>query len=144
MSRNYFDRDTPIVALATPEGRSALAIIRTSGEAAIDIVARCFSRPEALLGAAGYQAVHGWIIDPLSNERIDEVMALVYKAPHSFTGENAVEILCHGSAAAMARPQWFAGFWICFICKDFLLLYKENSLFGLLLKARQTWFVLRP
>ena len=103
MSRNYFDRDTPIVALATPEGRSALAIIRTSGEAAIDIVARCFSRPEALLGAAGYQAVHGWIIDPLSNERIDEVMALVYKAPHSFTGENAVEILCHGSAAVVRR-----------------------------------------
>ena len=103
MSRNYFDRDTPIVALATPEGRSALAIIRTSGEAAIDIVARCFSRPEALLGAAGYEAVHGWIIDPLSNERIDEVMALVYKAPHSFTGENAVEILCHGSAAVVRR-----------------------------------------
>ena len=103
MPRNYFDRDAPIVALATPEGRSALAIIRTSGEAAIDFVARCFSRPEALLSAAGYEAVHGWIIDPVSKEHIDEVMALVYKAPHSFTGENAVEILCHGSVAVVRR-----------------------------------------
>ncbi len=103
MPRNYFDHDAPIVALATPEGRSALAIIRTSGEAAIDFVARCFSRPEALLSAAGYEAVHGWIIDPVSKEHIDEVMALVYKAPHSFTGENAVEILCHGSVAVVRR-----------------------------------------
>jgi len=103
MPRNYFDRDAPIVALATPEGRSALAIIRTSGEAAINFVARCFSRPEALLSAAGYEAVHGWIIDPVSKEHIDEVMALVYKAPHSFTGENAVEILCHGSVVVVRR-----------------------------------------
>jgi len=103
MSRSYFDSHVPIVALATPEGRSALAIIRTSGEAAIDIVARCFSQSEALLSAAGYEAVHGWIIDPVTKERIDEVMALVYKAPHSFTGENAVEILCHGSIVVVRR-----------------------------------------
>jgi tRNA modification GTPase len=103
MSRTYFDRAEPIVALATPEGRSALAVIRTSGENAVDIVARCFSQPQALLGAEGYHAVYGWIFDPVSQERLDEVVALVFRAPHSFTGENAVEIMCHGSTAVAQR-----------------------------------------
>lgn len=99
MSRTYFDRTAPIVALATPEGHTALAVIRASGRDAIGIVVRCFSRPEALREAAGYRAVHGWIVDPRSGERLDEVVALVFRAPHSFTGEDAVEIMCHGSPA---------------------------------------------
>ncbi len=103
MSRTYFDRTEPIAALATPEGRSALAVIRTSGEDSIALVARCFSRPQALLDAEGYRAVYGWILDPHSQERLDEVVALVFRAPHSFTGENAVEIMCHGSPAAAQR-----------------------------------------
>lgn len=103
MSRTYFDRSAPIAALATPEGRSALAVIRTSGEKAIALVARCFSRPQALLSAEGYRAVHGWIFDPHLQERLDEVVALVFRAPHSFTGENAVEIMCHGSPAVVQR-----------------------------------------
>jgi len=103
MSRTYFDRAEPIAALATPEGRSALAVIRTSGGNAIDIVARCFSQPQALLDAEGYHAVYGWMLDPVSRERIDEVVALVFRAPHSFTGENAVEIMCHGSPAVVQR-----------------------------------------
>jgi len=103
MSRTYFDRESPIAALATLEGRAALAIIRTSGEAAIEGVAHCFSHPEALQKAAGYCAVHGWFIDPVAGERIDEVVMLVYRAPHSFTGENAVEIMCHGSPAVERR-----------------------------------------
>jgi len=103
MSRTYFDRSAPIAALATPEGRSALAVIRTSGEKAIALVAQCFSRPQALLDAEGYRAVHGWFFDPHSQERLDEVVALVFRAPHSFTGENAVEIMCHGSPAVVQR-----------------------------------------
>lgn len=99
MSRTYLDRDTPIAALATPPGRSALGVIRTSGNHAIDLVAACFSRPSALRGAHGYQAVHGWLLDPSSGERIDEVVALVFRAPHSFTGEDSVEIMFHGSPA---------------------------------------------
>jgi tRNA modification GTPase len=103
MSRTYFDRAEPIAALATPEGRSALAVIRTSGEKAIDIVASCFSQPQRLLDAHGYQAVYGWILDPVSREPLDEVVALVFRAPHSFTGEDAVEIMCHGSPAVARR-----------------------------------------
>lgn len=103
MSRSYFDRNTPIAALATPEGRSALAVIRTAGANAIELVARCFSNRQALLDAQGYQAVYGWFIDPSSGEHIDEVIALVFHAPHSFTGENAVEIMSHGSPAVVER-----------------------------------------
>ena len=93
MPRSYFDRNTPIAASATPEGRSALAVVRTAGANAIELVARCFSNRQALLDAQGYQAVYGWFIDPSSGEYIDEVIALVFRAPHSFTGENAVEII---------------------------------------------------
>ena len=100
MSRTYFDRNAPIASLATPEGHAALAVIRTSGRAAIEIVARCFSRAEALKAAEGYRSVHGWITNPRSGERLDEVVATVFRAPHSFTGEDAVEISCHGSPAA--------------------------------------------
>lgn len=103
MSRSYFDRDAPIAALATPEGRSALAVIRTTGANAIELVARCFSNQKALLDAQGYQAVYGWFIDPTSGEHIDEVIALVFRAPHSFTGENSVEIMSHGSPAVVER-----------------------------------------
>lgn len=103
MPRTYFDRNTPIAARATPEGRSALAVIRVAGPGAIEAAARCFSRPNALLKAAGYQAVHGWIRDPQRGEDIDEVVALVFRAPHSFTGEDSVELMCHGSPAVTTR-----------------------------------------
>lgn len=103
MPRSYFDRNTPIAAIATPEGRSALAVVRTAGANAIELVARCFSNRQALLDAQGYQAVYGWFIDPSSGEYIDEVIALVFRAPHSFTGENAVEIMSHGSPAVVER-----------------------------------------
>ncbi len=99
MPRTYFDRDAPIVALATAEGHAALAVIRAAGHGAIDLVARCFSRPNALSAAIGYRAVHGWIVNPRSGEKIDEVVVLVFRAPRSFTGEDAVEISCHGSPA---------------------------------------------
>ncbi|MCX8014279.1 MAG: 50S ribosome-binding GTPase, partial [Rectinema sp.] len=103
MSRTYFDRSVPIAALATPEGRSALAVIRVSGPGAIEAVARCFSRPEALRNARGYQAVHGWVRESERDEAIDEVVALVFRAPHSFTGEDSVELMCHGSPAVASR-----------------------------------------
>jgi tRNA modification GTPase len=103
MLRSYFDRNTPIAALATPEGRSALAVVRTSGASAIELVARCFSNRQALLNAQPYQAVYGWFIDPATGEQVDEVIELVFRAPHSFTGENAVEIMSHGSPAVVER-----------------------------------------
>ena len=103
MARTYLDTGRPIVALATASGRSALALIRASGEKTIERCARCFSRSEALLSAKGYTMVHGYLLDPESGERVDEVVAAVFRAPASFTGEDSVEFSCHGSAAVTDR-----------------------------------------
>lgn len=84
-----------IAAPATPPGISALSVIRISGRDAIIIVSRLFSQPEKLITAAGYQAVHGYIVD--KQEPIDEVMCLVFRTPHSYTGEDMVEISGHGN-----------------------------------------------
>lgn len=103
MARTYLDTGRPIVALATPPGRSALAVIRASGAKAIELCARCFSAGQDLESAPGYTMRHGFLIDPDSGERVDEVVAAVFRAPRSFTGEDSVEISCHGSAAVTSR-----------------------------------------
>ncbi len=82
-----------IIALATPRGKSGLAVIRISGDGTFDIVSSIFSRP---LNKAGAQNIYyGKIID--GEEIIDEVVLLAYHAPFSFTGEDSAEIMCHGS-----------------------------------------------
>lgn len=82
-----------IVALATPPLKSALAIVRLSGTQAISLVQSIFSKP---IQAQQPQTIHtGWIVD--KDERIDQVVVLVYRHPHSFTGEDSVEIITHGS-----------------------------------------------
>jgi len=101
---DYGDKD-PIAALATSLGESALAIVRTSGsngdKSVIDLLAEIFSRPQALLSAPGNTVVHGWIVDPASEEKLDEVLVSVYRAPHSYTGEDSADICCHGGIAAV-------------------------------------------
>lgn len=64
-------------------------------------MAALFSRPQALLGAEGNTMVYGWIVDPSTGRRIDEVMVAVYRAPKSFTGEDMVEMFCHGGIAVV-------------------------------------------
>jgi len=106
---DYGDKD-PIAALATSSGESALALIRTSGtsgdKSAIDLLAGIFSRPKALLSAPGNTVIHGWIIEPLDSnsktgKKLDEVLVSVYRAPHSYTGEDSADICCHGGVAAV-------------------------------------------
>ena len=86
--------DDEIAAIATALAPAALGIVRTSGARSIELISRFFSRPNALLQSQGHTIVYGWIHD----ERIktDEVVLCVYRAPKSNTGENAVEIICHG------------------------------------------------
>jgi tRNA modification GTPase len=93
----------PIVALATPPGRSALALIRLSGRGVFDLAARCLSpfRPEPPRTVFRARLHH-----PATGDPIDDVLAVVFPAPHSYTGEDAVEISTHGGllvpAAAVA------------------------------------------
>ena len=82
-----------IVALATPPAKSALAIIRVSGEDCFRIVSNVFTKDLKDIKEKG---IHfGYIKD--GSREIDQVVLLTYVAPHSFTGENSVEIISHGS-----------------------------------------------
>ncbi|MBQ6920981.1 MAG: tRNA uridine-5-carboxymethylaminomethyl(34) synthesis GTPase MnmE [Bacilli bacterium] len=82
-----------IVALATAPLKSALAIIRVSGDDAFDIVSKCFSKD--IREIKERTLLFGNIVD--NNKVIDEVVVAIYKGPKSFTGEDLVEIICHGS-----------------------------------------------
>lgn len=93
--------EEPICAIATALAPSALGIIRCSGKNSISLVSKIFSRPKALLSAAGNTLVYGWIL--FNNSKIDEVMLSVYRAPKSFTGEEMIEISCHGGVGVVSE-----------------------------------------
>lgn len=80
-----------ICAISTAPGTGGIAVIRVSGEEAISTVDSLFRGRHALAEAKGYSVHFGELAD------IDQVLCTVYRAPHSFTGENTVEIACHGS-----------------------------------------------
>ena len=82
-----------IVALATPPMRSALAIVRLSGDNCFDIASKIFSKN--LNDVKNNSIIHGYIKD--NSQIVDEVILLAYKNPKSFTGEDSVEIISHGS-----------------------------------------------
>jgi tRNA modification GTPase len=86
-----------IVALATPSGAGAIAIIRISGENAITIANAVFKSIKAkdLLSQKTHTLHLGHIID--DQKTLDEVLVSIFKGPHSYTGENTIEISCHGS-----------------------------------------------
>ena len=83
-----------IIAPATPQGQSAIAVIRLSGPDAIIITDRIF-KGKKLNDVDSHTIHYGWIID--GNKEIDEVMVSVFKAPKTFTTEDSTEISCHGS-----------------------------------------------
>ena len=82
-----------IVALATPPMKSALALIRVSGDDAFNLVSLISSKP--IKCEARRNLIFSHIMD--EDKHIDDVVIAIYKAPHSFTGENLCEIICHGS-----------------------------------------------
>lgn len=84
-----------IVALATPPMKSALAIIRMSGDDCFEIVSKCFSKD--IREIKERTLLVGYILDKEKNHKIDEVVLAIYKGPKSFTCEDLVEIICHGS-----------------------------------------------
>jgi tRNA modification GTPase len=92
----------PIAALATPWGKSAVAVVRASGEGCIGLVDRLFVGAKPLRDQPGYTVAHGFLADPETGEKIDEVLAVVFRAPHSYTGEDAVELSLHGGLPTIA------------------------------------------
>lgn len=87
--------ESTIVAVSTPPGRGGIAVVRMSGPEAVGILQKCWKGAD--LRKAGSHTAHlGWITDA-EGEGIDQTVATIYRAPHSYTGENVVEISCHGS-----------------------------------------------
>jgi len=87
-----------VVALATPSGAGAIAVIRLSGKDAITIADSCFKsviRNKSLTKQKTHTIHLGHIVD--GDKTIDEVLVSVFKNPNSYTGEDVVEVSCHGS-----------------------------------------------
>ena len=95
-----------IVALATPPGEGAIGIIRLSGANAITIADKIF-KGKHLASQPTHTLHFGHIIDTSSGDSphniIDEVVVSLYKGPKSYTGEDVVEISCHGSAYVLGK-----------------------------------------
>ena len=92
-----------IVAIATPPGQGAIGIVRLSGPSAGEIARSLFhsSRP-GFKGFKPYQLHHGQLRDGKGNF-LDEVLAAFMPGPGSFTGEDVVELQCHGGGAILRR-----------------------------------------
>jgi len=91
-------REDTIAAIATARGRAALAIVRLSGPEACRIAAACF-RGADLQGVPSHTAHFGYVLSP-EGEPIDQAVATVFRAPRSYTGEDLVELTCHGGDLA--------------------------------------------
>ncbi len=102
MTASPFDT---VAAVSTPYGKGGIAVIRISGEDAVAIAERVFSPvgAKALSEHPARTAVYGTIHDPADTEVLDDGVALVFRAPCSFTGEDTVEISCHGGVLVTRR-----------------------------------------
>lgn len=87
---NIIDEFDTITAISTPIGTGGVGVIRISGDRAFDIIEKIFTNPNF----EPRKFNHGWIID--NGKQIDEVIVLPFFGPNSYTGENVVEIQCHG------------------------------------------------
>lgn len=97
MAKTDFDT---IAAISTPIGEGGISIVRVSGEDAIPTVAKIY-QGKNLQKVAANTINYGHIIDPQNdNERVDEVMVSVMRAPHTYTCEDVCEINCHGGLLA--------------------------------------------
>ena len=101
----YSYDDEPICACSTPAGISGIAVIRISGNGCGKLADKCsvilrssgaYSRLSEL---PGYTCAFGYVKDPSDNAKVDEVIFTHFEAPHSYTGEEMVEISSHGSGA---------------------------------------------
>lgn len=90
-------REPTIAAIATPPGSGGIGIVRLSGPDAAAILARLFRPRSPVATMVSHKLYYGWIVEPVGQEAIDEVLAVHMRAPHTYTREEVVEIHCHGS-----------------------------------------------
>lgn len=87
---NIIDEFETITAISTPLGTGGVGVIRISGDKAFEITLKISDRKDLPAG----KICHGWIVD--GDKKIDEVIILPFKNPNSYTGEDVIEIQCHG------------------------------------------------
>ncbi|MGB9720204.1 MAG: tRNA uridine-5-carboxymethylaminomethyl(34) synthesis GTPase MnmE [bacterium] len=92
-----------IVACATPAGYSSIAVIRFSGDEAINLLRKIFVSSQNISVFLAGHVYYGKIVNPSNQEIIDYGLATVFFAPNSYTGENVVEISCHGNPMIVDR-----------------------------------------
>ncbi len=88
-----------IVAIATPLGQGGLGVVRLSGPAALSIASAIFNPLKDFSKISSHTLHHGWIHS--SGTKIDEAVLGLFRTPHSYTGEDVVEISCHGSPVVL-------------------------------------------
>lgn len=91
-----YDTNDMIYALATAWGKSAIAVVRVSGDGCIEALSKAFSNSRRLRASKTNTAVYGRLVDPKDGLPIDDVVVTVYREGHGYTGEEAVEVSCHG------------------------------------------------
>ena len=94
-----------IAAISTPMGEGAIAIVRLSGDKAVEIADRIFCAPnnKQLAEQTTHTIHYGHLIEPKTNEIVEEVMLSLMRAPRTFTREDVVEINCHGGLTSVNR-----------------------------------------
>ena len=92
-----------IAAVATPEGMGGIGVVRVSGDMALSVADKVFKSVSGkkLTDAAGYTALFGHVVD--DGQTVDEAVALVFRAPKSYTGEDTVELSVHGGSYVVRR-----------------------------------------
>ncbi len=92
-----------IAAIATASGRAGLAVLRVSGPEALSVAGHVFRGRPPLSEAASHTVHHGWAHATTDARCLDEVVAAVFRAPRSYTGEDVVELSCHGGRLSAER-----------------------------------------
>jgi tRNA modification GTPase len=92
-----------IAAISTPLGEGGISVIRVSGGESVPLVERVFRSKVKLSEAATHTVHYGHIVEPVMNERIEEVLVTLMKAPRSFTMEDVVEVNCHGGIVSVKK-----------------------------------------
>src|SRR6185369_12075640 len=93
-----------IAAIATPPGEGGIGIVRISGPDAFDIATKIFhSRSGRPADLRSHTIHYGDILDPGANETVDDALLLIFRSPHSYTGEDVIEFSCHGGPVTLGR-----------------------------------------
>ncbi|NIA08347.1 MAG: tRNA uridine-5-carboxymethylaminomethyl(34) synthesis GTPase MnmE [Nitrospiraceae bacterium] len=96
------EEDT-IAAIATPMGPGGIGIVRVSGPLSTRLFRSIFRPAKTPKKIQSHRLYYGWVFDPHENTTVDEVLAVLMKAPHSYTREDVLEIQCHSGPAVLRR-----------------------------------------